>query len=104
MPFQEADIDLMLADSPDVFLSGGVTAPCLLITGDDLQKPGTAGTFQRGTGVDRRVRMAYALIKTSAFPAIKYGDAATVNGTAYIIRGVNEIQGDGGMTEVTLGH
>lgn len=97
---QDTDIDLILADCGDTFTAGDVTANCLFnlhdeVTGAEQQYPGSV------------MGMAYALIRTSAFPSLQEGDPVTVflsedgSTTNYTVGLILRVQ-DGRLSQVFL--
>ena len=96
MPFQEADIDAMLSDSASTFTAPGVTAqPCIFIENDHAYPMGKVGSGHMLT-------IGHVLIKASAFPNLKVGDAVSLNNISYFAKSVDLVQ-DGGMLDVMIG-
>ena len=95
MAFQEADIDAMLSDSQSTFTAGSVTQPCIFLESDHAYPMGKVGSGHMLT-------IGHVLIKASAFPALKVGDAVMLNNNNYVAKTVDLVQ-DGGMFDVMLG-
>jgi hypothetical protein len=98
---QDADIDLILGDCDDSFKAGDVEQPCLITLQDEIfgasdQYPGQV------------MAMAYALVRTTAFPELKEQDPVSVKRfdelafTDYRAARILRIQ-DGRITQVFLG-
>lgn len=92
---QDDDIDLMLADSGDIFTAASVDQPCLFMQHDEV-------VGQTSEYAGQVMLMGYVQIRASAFPSLKNDDPIRVNGTDYRAATVLVIQ-DGRMLQVTLG-
>ena len=95
MAYQEADIDAMLSDSQSTFTTAGVTQPCIFIENDHSYPMGK-------TGSGHMLTIGHVLIKASAFPNLKVGDAVMLNNVNFKAKTVDLVQ-DGGMLDVMLG-
>ncbi len=74
--FEEADIDTVLADSPDVITIASVTEPCLFDDHEEI-------ALEQDGGGGQVVRVTVAQVKTTAFPNVKGDDPVQVNSIEY---------------------
>lgn len=92
--FEEADIDAVLADSPDSITIANVSQPCIF---DDWEEV----VLEQEGGAGQVVRTTIARVKTSAFPNVKGDDPVQVNSIDYKVwRAL--VQVDRAMTELWL--
>jgi hypothetical protein len=95
MTYIDDGLAVIMANQPDSFTAASVTKPCSFMLHDQTMQQGHIGAGQQAA-------MAHALVKTSDFPALKRGDAVSVNGTNYSVLLPTRIQ-DGTVTQVFLG-
>jgi hypothetical protein len=95
MTYLDDGLAVIMANQPDTFTAGVVTKPCSFMLHDQTMQQGHIGAGQQ-------MAMGYVLVKTADFPALKRGDAVSVNGVNYSVLLPTRIQ-DGNITQVFLG-
>jgi hypothetical protein len=95
MTYIDDGLAVIMNDQPDSFTAGIVTKPCSFMLHDQTMQQGHIGAGQQAA-------MGYALVNTADFPALKRGDAVSVNGLNYTVNLATRVQ-DGAVTQVFLG-